>query len=455
MRFVRATEPEVLQLFFLGEIQVHDKDLDVDMLRDDVASIQSPDFMFWITVAADAPIAEALPGLLKLLWAADMDRMREIFLSCRYELPAQVHETLLRFRRGRLSDMGFTAQDEALGVYTTLNTQRARDEARACVREEMVGARSRDGEVAQEIALHGITAPHMLGEAVAGLSDEERGVFAEALTVLVNKIFMAQTGDLTHTEHLPAAARHTCGLVNLGLSYLADESPQQATRVLVHFWPERLFRVGYSLTFDLARRARRIRARAGVRLGLSLFGTPTDEALDGVAAARPAYFEGLDDRAQVTWRDFSTLAQLSRIEVLVADADEVLAFFETHLGFSPEVWMKASLGGVSGEERRHIRLQTLFRTGLVQAMLTDAFAFAPLEEDDLAAFLQGAFERDGETITRSPALTALVEGMAPHTTPTLRAWIDDAVDELALALGRVQASDLDPRYARSLVLVSD
>ena len=61
---------------------------------------------------------------------------------------------------------------------------------------------------------------------------------------------------------------------------------------------------------------------------------------------------------------------------------------------------------------------------------------------------------DGDTVRRSDAAETLLTSLGEHVEPTVRSWMTDAVDELVLALGRVAAHDLDPRYASELVLIA-
>ncbi len=453
LRLAKLTEPELLQLFILKNVSVHTKDLELDTVPDQLQILPTPDGEFIVTYDRDHPLADRFPQLLKLLWAADMPKMLDVFQTVRFELPATVTELLLHFRRGRLEEMGFTSADEAAAVYAWLDPARVRREVREQLAELPALLNPSLGRVAEDLVLHGVEAPSLLAAALDGLEPEERSRVAEALTYLIHKVFMAWTGDLSLTDQLPAVGRHATALVNLGLGHVADESPATATEVLRRIWPERLFRVGYTLTVELGRRARHLQARSGVPEGLNLFGERVDEALAGLGRLRPVYFEGLDGGGRLGFRDIESQADLSRLTVAMDDAEAVLGFFEASLHFSPD----AMLAGLarSGVEPGEVRLTTLFRTGLAQALLTDAFAFEPLSRDDLASFLGLVVSHgDGDTVRRSDAAETLLTSLGEHVEPTVRSWMTDAVDELVLALGRVAAHDLDPRYASELVLIA-
>jgi hypothetical protein len=455
LRFLQATDSELYLRLLTSRITVHDKDLDLDMVSDHLQALQTPDFMYWVTIPHEDAISEDLPMILKLLWAADTDRLRTIFQAALFELPSAVSTIQGRLRGGRLLDMGFYPPAEALEVYTYEAPGPAREQARTALTQDEPCPLSSHVGSSQDLLLTDVEAPDLLGAVISALEPDRRASFAESMSALVGKVFMAETGDLSLTAHLPDAGRRAARLTNLGLAWLADESVDRATRLIDLMGAEHFFRVGYSLAFDLARRARRIRRRAGVAQGLSLFGAPTDSVLEGVAAARPVYFDGIDDEGGTSWRDFATQAEICRVEVLLDDADAVLSFFEDRLGFSPQALLEASLGGLSDDQRRELRLATLFRTGLIQSLLSDEFLFQPLSREELAAFLKVGFDQEGGHVRPSKQLQEALDHLATQMPESVERWARGALGDLGLALGRVQTHDLDPRYASELVLVQE
>ena len=449
IRYINATESELLQLLFTREVKIHGRDLDKDMVPDDLELHTSPDGMFYFTLPVGHEMAERLPLLLKMLWAASPDRMRDVCQAARFDLATPIEETLFRFRNGRLEDMGFGNPHEVDALFELVNPKSLRNQARKMLEEFPELRTPETGKYAQDLVLRGIATPDLLSKALAGLDDNTRSEFAQAFGYLVNKVFLARTKDLSMTDELPEAGAHAAALVNLGLAYVADESVEVATRVLTRIWPQQLFQAGHSLTMQAGLKARRIRLRCGAERGLALFGERLENALAAISQPWPRFESTLTDPEATGHRWLATPAELSLIETRIEFADGVLTFFEERLGFSPDALITAHLVGFESNELQNIRFATLLRTGFAQLALTDEFSFAPLTRSDLVAFLALSLKDSN----LSPTMLTLVDKLKESTPIKASEFIDSALDELVLAMGRVHETDITPEYAAELFLV--
>lgn len=170
--------------------------------------------------------------------------------------------------------------------------------------------------------------------AVAALDERGRQQFGAGFVYLANKVFMAETGNLSRMEDLPDHARDAAALANLGLAYLAYEAEQRAAEVVRQVTPETLFRSGWTLVFDVSRKARRLAVRAGTNRGYTLFGSPTDDAIQAAALLRPRYAAVLDDPEALGSRPIATPEELARIEARIDEASLVLGAFEARFGLT-------------------------------------------------------------------------------------------------------------------------
>lgn len=453
MRFIRATETELLEYLFTAPLRVFTHELELETISDEEEVLPSPDGAFHVVLPRDHELVEPLPELMKLLWATDMERMREIFDAVRFELPSELEERLIQFRRGRLEDMGFVAPEEALGVYARREPEAVRKRLRDELDEAAPMPVEPQGEVVQDLVLRDVQTPSFLARVLGALDEADRAHVAEALTYLVNKVFMARTGDLSHTDDLPDAGRHAARLANLGLAHLADESVETGAQVLQRVWPEELFRVGFTLIDRLGRRARDLRKRAAARTYPSLFGAPTDDVLEAAAARPPMLFEGLDEPGAMSWRDFADPAELARVEAVVGEAEALLRFFEEQLGLTSEVLLGAEIPGLAEDDRRQLGLGTLFRTGLAQLLLTDEFRFEPIAPDDLPALQELAFERTGDRVQLRTPLRRAVDDLLGRVSDEVARWVERTVEELREQLGGIAPDEIEPAYAREVLLV--
>ena len=446
-KFLASQDDATLQWLFTGDVQVLPADADLDAIPDELAFFPTPDGMYVVTVPREHPLEDSMQQVLMLLWSADMDRARLIFQQAQFELHEGVGDEAEQFRAARLQDLGFEPADEALGVFEVIELTKLKD----ALRTDTVDASSVPASVehvAFALSLSDVNAPELLTGAVRSLSAADHTEFSRGFAYLANKVFMAETGDLSRLDDLPEYARYAAALANLGLSWLSAEDPDAAARIVTQVAPEVLFKAGWTQVFAMAKKARRVCKKAGVELGFTLFGSPTDEALFAAHLMRPLYAEVLDDATSLGHRPIATLADISKIEAHVAHASELLEAFETRFGVTVDALQHAESLELSKDARRRIRLTTLIRTGLANLLVSDAFVFTPLDRAGIAAFASAALSREGH-------LTPLMrDTLAPITTAggALARLVERATEELVESMGSTDR-EIDLRYAGELFLI--
>ncbi len=450
-RFIAAQDDELFLWLFTDGVEVLPADTDLDFIPDDRALFHTPDRMYVITVPRGHALEDRVPQLVELMWSADMARSRTLLQQAQFELRSANEEELLRFRNARLTELGFEPPIEALSVYAYEPPIAAREAVHADLKTAPPAFGRAPSPLlthqATDLTLRGVTAPDLLRAAILALPEADRLRTGDALAALANKVFMADVGDLSRVDDLPLTSARAVAIANLGLAWLADESVDVAVEILRRRNPEFAFRVGHSLITGLVRRARPLGRRAGVLLDFHVFGPPIDDLLDGLLMPRPLFPEALDDEGRVGWRAFTTPADLALAETHLREGDETLTWFETAFGFSPEAL--GAISGLSDDERRRVRLDTLFRTAVAHALLHDRVSFEPLAADAVRAFARLAFTADGAA---SPALS-VVRSQAEGAPAGVRSFVDRALATLTDALAGILPSDLDPRYASELLLV--
>ncbi len=456
-RFIMSQDDELLMWLVTGDVQVLPADADTAMIPDELQFFSSPDFLYYVTIPHDHPLTERLPQIMQMMWSADTDRARAIFQQAQFELHEANGEDLERFRSARLQDMGFESPTDALEVFSTLPLRALKKELEQVDDLQMSTAPDVGGMVS-DLVLRGVEPPDLLRAAVSALDERDRTSFGNGFVYLANKVFMAETGDLSKLDDMPEIAALAAATVNLGLSYLAAESEERAAVIVRQVTPETLFKAGWTQLFELGKKARRVAARAGQARGFTLFGTPTDEVIAAASQLRPRYPITLDDPGRFDARAFATLEELARAEAYIDEATLVLDAFEQHFGVTLKALEEGELPGLTADARKNIRLTTLVRTGLLHSLLHDELSFTPVDRDMLVAFSRAAFGKDTVLTPAFEARVAALNESLGHVPAAMReafsSLVQRSVVELVETLGPVHERDLDLRFVGDVFLVT-
>ncbi len=250
LRSARATDPELLVIYLRGHIEVYIKPSeqeDPDWTPPDRAQTLEGQFYFVAKNRKDdlAPLLR----LLHTLFQGDYWLYFRIIQAVREELPSENEEWALRWRTGRLEDLGFPSWDTSMRIYGFLRPDRLAeidDEPRALDLEswalpvwmsELPETRS---------------AERALFRAIRLLDANERSAVLYALIALANRIAVADRLGLGDPETLPVAIDKATRFASLGLEYIATERGLAVEEALRRAPIERLFRVGTNLDREAA-----------------------------------------------------------------------------------------------------------------------------------------------------------------------------------------------------------
>jgi len=139
---------------------------------------------------------------------------------------------------------------------------------------------------------------------VFGAIEDQR--FAEdvaaALIAVVNRALSADRVDPCDLDRVRSVSTRALATVSLGLEYLSDGSIEGGVRVLAGTPLITIFRVGFSLTVELARLAQRLHQR-GV----------DDPNLDPLLTKRPLFPRAFDTPPFAGGRPFRSLSDVHRV----------------------------------------------------------------------------------------------------------------------------------------------
>ncbi len=188
-----------------------------------------------------------LDDVLKLLHAIFQEEYWLYFRMLQgvtWELQSDLEEWALRWRTGRLEDLGFPSWDEAMRIYGYI-----RPGERDRIPEEVKPLDVREWQLPvfmPELPAT-VSQSHSVFQAAAELDDEERRGFFYAFIGTANRVAVADRMPLGDADTLPEAIEAAAAVVSQGLEHVASRNGLSLTETLRRVSLERLFRVGASL----------------------------------------------------------------------------------------------------------------------------------------------------------------------------------------------------------------
>jgi hypothetical protein len=242
LRAVQALDTELLVLHLRSRIVLHLAANDDDFTPP-VGSHTLDDQFHFVAIHEKDDLADLI-ALLRTLFERDYGLYFRLLHASMSEIGCDAEEWTLRWRSGRLQDLGFPPWEEAMCIYGRLREEQMAELPEA-EREAQIG------EWPLPVWMPSLPAaspesPSLL-RALAELSAEERRPTLFAFLALVNRVAVADRLSLGDAETLPAATEKAVRIASHGLDFLVETHGMEAVAVLRRTSLERLFRVGASL----------------------------------------------------------------------------------------------------------------------------------------------------------------------------------------------------------------
>jgi hypothetical protein len=242
LRAVQSLDPELIVLYLRDRIDVHliSKDQSLEVPE----GAQTLEGQFYVVPKKAGDDVATVLRLLDALFRNDYWLYFRMLQGVSWELESELEEWALRWRTGRMEDLGFPPWDEAMRIYGYLRPgERSRipqDIHPLDVREWHLPVWMPELPVAAE-------SRYSLFRAAAELEADERRAFFYSFVAIANKVAVADALDLGDSETLQGAIDKAASRASRGLEHLALENGLQLPDVLRRVTLERLFRVGTSL----------------------------------------------------------------------------------------------------------------------------------------------------------------------------------------------------------------
>jgi hypothetical protein len=403
---LRRLDPEVLELALRDAIRLHALDDDPDPHLESDRFMRTPEGKYIVEFVVDGAEYMAIRGILDDLYAEDPFQATRLLSAIQWELPSELNDSALRWRTGRLADLGYPSLDEALSWF-------ARPAPRPAA---PAGAPARPAG----FWLERLGTGSLLARAAARLAPAAREHLELELVTAANAVLVADAVDTGDLDAVRSAMEGARAFVEMGLEVEAGADEARAAEILATTAVKAVFQRGFGRVLELRWRAERLleAGAAGTR-ETPLLDPPLGEAVSALAARRPVYFPGLAEPRQA-WgtiaagafepRPFRSSAEVARTAEALGMA-EGLAALGARLGLAPQ-GPRAALAP---------RLSALYLTALANERLGRSFAPAPIPAAEVRA-----------------AASAL----ADLTDPRLEAEGD--AGRLLGALARARAEELGP-----------
>jgi len=322
---LKGLDAELLHLVLRGTIRVHDLEQDPDPEIESGSFVRSPDGKLLLEFLVEGAEYAAVRGLLDDLMAEDPFLATRLLSAIRWDLPSELEESALRWRTGRLADLGHPPLEEALSWFSRPPRQASVARPGAPLRPP--------GFLLAEVARGSL-----LDRAAASLPGAEREVVEGQVIAAANAVLAAERVDPGDPERVREALATARAYLELGLEKLAGGDVPAAAEVLAAAPLKRVFQEGFGRVLELGWRALRLRERAEGEEGETRLGSPLDELLAALTTSRPRYFPGVEApredwgtvrAAAFEARPFASSADLARA---AAALDEVEARLDSPSG---------------------------------------------------------------------------------------------------------------------------
>jgi len=251
LRSTRAIDLEMLTLHMKSRIGVVLKSNEDEWTPPARGHTLDGQFYFFALQEKD-DLAE-VESLLRALFQNDYWVYFRLLQGVIWELETETEEWALRWRTGRLQDLGFPTWEESMRIYGYLAPE-ARGELPEDERYREVGEWPLPIWMPNlPVASH---AEQSIFRALAELPEEERRPHLYAFLALANRIAVAERMPLGDAETIPRAIESGAETASRGLDHLSRDHSIDAVEVLRRVPLERLFRIGHNLSKDESNRHR-------------------------------------------------------------------------------------------------------------------------------------------------------------------------------------------------------
>lgn len=362
----------------VAEIDVED-DMSTQRILDHMGALrtwETPDGYFVVGVPDDA-FGRAAIKILKAVYADSLEEGRKLANAVKWGLHTEVEEDLLRWRSGRLADLGFPTREDAMRLFVPVGLKEIEPDEDDSVPPPpaVPGALPvswRDG---------GDLLRRVMSQLEAGIHGDRSREFL----LLVNELMVAQGMEPGDVEGQQRAVHQAQATLSLGLELLVageddEQSVDRLVRVVERAGVRQLFRFAYGPLSKL-RKAVLALHREG-RISIDKLASLLDRPWGPVLRALSPWYPELPlSNSEEKRRPIRNRSDLARATARVGEAAAL-----ARLCFDPNGYAVDPVWVTRVDRPEKLRLGDLIRTALISERLPGrrgGEGFAPLGAEDL------------------------------------------------------------------------
>jgi len=385
----------------------------------------------------DSEHSKIVFAFLDILFRLDHPLYLRLIAAVRWEHETALEEEVYRFRIGRLQDRGFPDPFEALTVYAWMDP----GVFDPLQHRKLPMEAGEEGVEAPGFVLSAARPRDLLAEVLAAGIDHET---AWELTFLLNKVMVADRIDMGEAGEVHASMEVVYRYLNIALEHLSAGDSARAADLMEGVYLQSLFRLGFSLTLVLQRRAAKMRQS---KIAPYLDG-PFRALIDALGRKKPAFYEGMEAQDRAGERPFANLRDLRLAEEWLDRLEVQQRLFEIRFPFELPAAENLPLEGCVPDDPEDIALSDFLLTALANRILGRAFIPRPIPAEELPA-LHAKVCTEGKV---SEELRLETRHWLDSLEPGAGAFGDYCLDLWEEEFCSYKPAEIDPRFVSGIIV---
>lgn len=308
----------------------------------------------------DTEQAKWLEGLLELLFSERQSVYLQLMEAVRHETDITFEEAVFQDRIARLSDFGFIETHEALKIRAWLDPEHF--DPAAHLKNQATFTPEYSGVSLPGFVMTVARPRDLLADV---MSNSLNDALWQELTYLLNRAMSADQVDIGAVTEVQESLEDVYNYLNIALGYLAESDVGRATELFEQVYLQSLYRLGFSLTIALKRRARIV------------LKSPAGPYLDGPDAAlvaalnqpKPRFYSGVETTTRADARPFRNYGEVKAVSVELETVEALLPLFGSAGIFNIPAPEELELEGCIPPQASEVTLSELFLTAIANKIL--------------------------------------------------------------------------------------